>query len=513
MSYSRKEVSIYNYSIEDFHNVLMTELLINTRLVIENERNKKLHSLSMGVDVCCRVIIEICALLTADQKGEFTDKQKALFFLQYLSVEINRRMKKGSTNDEIAKASDNSYHLLLSEYKRITGCDDETAVKMAKTKIKEILVKYGEPSIPHFTSFIKKYLGEDYLKYREQLNVFIHPSYIGTKNNTELLPGIESIREKIINRVLTLAYQFISVDRPQAYLKTRWNDEVVDAFTIQTIDKIEKESHLLCTALEKNEEWKNTKLKNFLPRRVISFSVKRMCETLNDCILCESLGYKAQVMAKAKPFLEFVSFLGYFMDQSERINLDVISFFITSKLSFQRTEQELFHIIEKVNRKEPLNTDENEKYENHIKDYKDWYDELKKENCISVAWETFIENAPKNRIYYIGQDINYKYINLLREQIMHYLSDDEKVASSLLSYYFISSMIGHVSAFKSTFKENKMFWLIPNMISFLTAVLKPIDDVYSIGYFIRGMEEIKNDIFQHNKETRLNQMSEKYKAF
>ena len=53
----QRRVDVYNYSVDDFEPILFKELLINVRLILENEKHGNFSS--MGVDVCSRVIIYI----------------------------------------------------------------------------------------------------------------------------------------------------------------------------------------------------------------------------------------------------------------------------------------------------------------------------------------------------------------------------------------------------------------------------------------------------------------------
>ena len=74
---TENNIDAYNYQTSDFEKILFNDLLTNIFVIIENKRHNNL--MSMGVDVCARVIIEICALLKAGQKGLINDTQKKLF--------------------------------------------------------------------------------------------------------------------------------------------------------------------------------------------------------------------------------------------------------------------------------------------------------------------------------------------------------------------------------------------------------------------------------------------------
>lgn len=506
-NFLHKEINVNNYSPNDFYDVLLSELLINTRLVLENERINNLSS--MGVDVCCRVIIEICALLEADKSGNFTDNQKKLFLLEYLGPDIQKQQNK-IIHEELKSLLKSPYDKLIGEYRAIIGCNEEEAEKIVSKR--RAFLEYGGEMFPHFNGFVKRYLGEEYTAYREKLSVFIHPSYTESRNFLVSIPGIESKREKIINKVLTLAYEYMPVVDSQAYLKSRWNDEVVDEYHLSLMSSIEDEFWALFKKFEKKEIWKDTILDHDSARKVISSSIRKLCAVLIDCLMCESLGLSAQVVARAKSYIEMTSLLGYFIG-SNNIVLDTKSFYYTSIMTYWDKEQALHEILKKVDKGIELKEIEQDIYNKRIGFYKEWYQELKEENYIPVSEEEFVREAPKSLIYYINQDWkNYRYRDLVEDMIKHYISfGDRKRIRELLCDYDFSAKLGHASAYKSKLKENKIFSLIPNMIHFLTSVLDDLIHIDAVAIFVDRMNSIKEQIEMDTKNKYNSVMNQTYK--
>ena len=504
-AFSHKEISVFNYSVTDFYDVLMSELLVNIRLVIENERINNLKS--MGVDVCCRVIIEICALLSADKKGEFTDEQKKLFLLQYLGTEIQKQQKHKFIHEELKALLKNPYDQLVNEYKNIIGCNEDEASKIASRY--RVFLEYGGKKFNSFNSFIKKYLGSEFSSYREKLNLFIHPSYTEARQFLPSIPELDSKRERIINQVLTLGYQYIENLVSDEYIKTRWNDSVIDEDHLELIEEIETEFTTLFKTFNKRDIWEGTMLTKDSVRLIVFSSIRKLCSVLIDCFLCESLGLNTQVMARAKSFIEMTTMLGVFANSND-IDLDARSFYYTSYMTFCAKEPFLFETIKKVNKGKPLNEEEQAIYNKWIEHFKEWYQKLTEKRPFPVDEETFVRDAPKSLIYYIKPDLEYKYRDLVKEMLNRHIKENF-IIGELVCDYDYSARLGHASAYKSKLKENKMFSLIPNLIHYQNCVLDRFSNYEPFAYFVERMSYVRETIEQNKRDSYEQRMTKTYK--
>ena len=503
--FSHKEISVSNYSVNDFYDVLMSELLINIRLVIENERINNMSS--MGVDVCCRVIIETCALLEANKKGEFTDQQKKLFLLQYLAADIQKQQKNKVLHEELRAFLQNPYDRLINEFRTIIGCDEETAVSLS-TKY-HVFLEYGGRKFSSFNGFIKRYLGEEYTTCREKLSVFIHPSFLESKAYIKTAPKVEVDREKIINKVLTLGYQYLPSNKSETYQKTRWNDIVLNEKSESFMNKIENEFMALFKSYNKREVWEDTLLEHDFVRLVVFSCVRKLCAVLIDCFLCESLELNAQIMARAKAYLEMASLLGAFFDSSDILAMTK-SFHCVSLITYHEKDPLVYEVIKKANKGKKLSEAEQQLYDTRKEYYADWYEKLSETIELTVNIEQFVEEAPNSLTYYIKQDLNYRYRDLLKEMLNKYIRENF-IIKELINDYDFSARLGHASAYKSKLKENKMFSLIPNLIHYLVSILDHLPNVKVVDIFLGRMNSIREEIEQDKKNTYDQGLSKIYK--
>ena len=503
--FSHKEISVSNYSVNDFYDVLMSELLTNIRLVIENERINNMSS--MGVDVCCRVIIETCALLEADKKGEFTDEQKKLFLLQYLATDIQKQQQKKVVHEELRALLKNPYDQLINEFRSIVGCDEETAISISNKY--HVFLEYGGRKFPSFGGFIKRYLGQEYTTCRERLNVFIHPSFFGSKSSFISSPKIDANREKIINKVLTLGYQYLPPSENDSYQKTRWNDIVLNEKEESFMIKIENEFLIFFKTFNKREVWEDTVLEHDFVRLVVFTCIRKLCSVLIDCFLCESLDLNAQIMARAKAYLEMTSLLGVFFD-SDDIFLMTKSFHSISLITYHEKDPSIHEILKKANKGKQLNEIEQQLYDSHKDFFAEWYDKICETKKLEVSKEQFVEEAPNSLTYYIKQDLNYRYRDLMKEMLNKYVRENH-IIRELISDYDFSARLGHASAYKSKLKENKMFSLIPNLIHYLVSVLDCLSNVEEVYVFLEKINSIREEIEQDKKNMHNQELSRVYK--
>ena len=218
---SLKKIDIYNYDVDDFEPILIHELLMNIRLIIENEKLNNLQS--MGVDICCRILIEISALLEASKEDKLTDTQKKLFLLNYLASDIKKQTKKGNQNEEIAKILNQKYDKVISEYQNLLNLNYQDAEHVSKRYFN--FLEYGGAKVyKNFTGFVAAVLGSEYASYRGKIDIFIHPSYTGTER-VVFNENLGKEREKIINRALTLASNYVPPFESEGYVKSKWNNE------------------------------------------------------------------------------------------------------------------------------------------------------------------------------------------------------------------------------------------------------------------------------------------------
>ena len=97
--------------------------------------------MSMGVDVCARVIIEICALLKAAEKGLINDTQKKLFLLEYIYTDIKAKKPQNVDKEVLDRLYTRPYNKIISDIKELLGVDDKRAKEILEER--RFFMRYG----------------------------------------------------------------------------------------------------------------------------------------------------------------------------------------------------------------------------------------------------------------------------------------------------------------------------------------------------------------------------------
>ena len=346
----------YHYNEENFDPILFHELLINVRLILENEKPSVNNMNSMGVDVACRIIIEICALLEANKQGKITDIQKKLFLLNYLTVDMDKQINK-SMPDELRELLQNPYDKVIKDYQTLLGCSRAQAEQVNSERYS--FLKYGGKTYSGWSSFIKTILGEEFVEYREMLNMFIHPAYTDTKI-TYFDEKLEDDRKKIINRILTLASSNIPELVNNDYVKSKWNDEYIDADNLERIKLIKKAFKETFKHNHNDEKWQNTSLEDDNTRYMAFSCFKKLGSTLIDMLICESLGLRNQTIIRVKSFAEMTSMLGVLI-RCEDIDGIFDDFIRVSALFITNKHKNYYEVFNKVDSGNQLTENEEKK--------------------------------------------------------------------------------------------------------------------------------------------------------
>ena len=496
-------VDIYNYSLDDFEPILLYELLDNIRLIIENERQNNLSS--MGVDICCRVIIEECALLRAHKNDWITDAQRALFLLEYLSADIDAHIKKADKT-ELKELFENKKQKLLEEYQRILNCDINKAKEVATAR-RAYLQYGGKRYYPSMNVFVLASLGKDYLLYREKLNIFIHPSYTEGEHFA-YDKDIENERKRIINTVLSLGLQFVPELDDKVYRKTKWNNEYLDEWTLSTIKSLRKQFKETFKYDQHDESYDESNLKNNATRWIIFSCFRKLEDVFVDMLICDSLNMKTQIASRCKAFLEMVSMLGSFVEVSDldRTTEDFVMSTITA-LSMK----ENYRIFDKIQKHKKLSEAEELKYDELLTTLDRYYVDFKKNHDYPSCEEEFAIGMRSSMLYFINPDVSYSHKNLTIDMINKFIGD-VSTRKRLISDYHWSSKLGHVCAYKNTYKENKLYNLLPDLIHYFNEILDRIYDVEGSEALVDYLDALKKEIISLNKEAYNNEQSKIYKA-
>ena len=506
---NQRKVDIYNYSVDDFRPVLFQELLTNTRLILENQKINNLSS--MGVDVCARVIIEICTLLWADKTNRFTDEQKKLFLLDYFGVEYNKMAQKDAP-EELKEYLARPYNKIIEEYMNILGCSKEEAIKIAEER--RAFLKYGgKRKYPTFLSFVLSILKVDYVECREMINFFIHPSYTVFQKKAHNGTSLSSERERIINKVLALASKNIPEIENKEYVKSKWNNNYIDDDTQTIINNLKKYFKQAYKnpfeTRDYSEYWNESILDNPETRNIIFSCIDRIKCTLIDILMCESFGLKTQVIARMKSIFEMISMVGKLL-KSNNIDVDVDNFTTHSKIFITLKNQQIYSIIKKYDSGESLDEREQKTINHYFEIIGEWYDEFKKTRDYPSSVEEFDKNIRLYPLYYLNPDPTYKYSKLFNEVLMNYI-DNKKIQNEIINDYKWSAMLGHVSAYNSELRMNKAYRYIPNLLTYLISVLSIIDVSPSTEELIDYLKFLVNEIRDNNRTKYEEDLSSKYK--
>ena len=503
---SLKKVDIYNYDVDDFEPILIHELLMNIRLIIENEKLNNLQS--MGVDICCRILIEISALLKASREGKLTDTQKKLFLLNYLAGDIQKQSQKGSQNDEISRILNAKYDKVINEYQSLLNLDYKDAEYVSKGYF-NFLQYGGTKSYKNFTGFVATILGTEFVSYRGKIDIFIHPSY----TESELVVFNENLgqeREKIINRVLTLASSFVPPFESEGYVKSKWNNEYISEEYLSVIKNVKKVFKATFKFHSKDDRWNETKLSNHYDRWVLYSCFRKLEAALVDTFVCESLNLRTKSITRCKAFVEMTSMVGAII-KSEHVSETISEFVKFSALAVKMKESDSHEMFKKVDAHKKLNDKEEKMYLDYLADMDDWFGDFKNNHGYPENEFEFAMRVRDSNLYFLSEKENYSYPNLVHDTMNYYLKGT-KTLTQLFNDYLWAEKIGHACAYQNLYRENKSFNLIPNMIDYLIVIFnKTFDTIVDEEDFCPTLTSIADNIREQNKANHEQMLSSKYK--
>lgn len=498
-------IDIYNYSVGNFEPILIHELAVNTLIVLENE--KKNNILSAGVDINCRIIIEIAALIKAGRESKLSDVQKKLFLLNFLSNDV-KKASESSVVEEISSILNKSYNRVVSEYMSILNIDKEQAEAIIEDR--ESYLKYGsEKPYNKINILVKDILGDKYVLARELLNVYIHPSSLG--NNTDKSKTkIEGTRMQAINAALKLSDELIPNANTGSYSKSVVDEEFLDETTVQQIDEIKEQFKVTFKFDPYDEDWKDTRLEDPLTRRVMVFNFRKLRDMLIDLLICESLGYRRHIIAKCKSFIEMAAMITK-MNEAENIDQFAEDFTDATRVSIMR--KYVYDALKKVEHNCPIK-DKKEKrnLEAYLEFIEEFYLRRNPEGDLSSEhYQEFKNGVIENPVYFVENSVKTGFRKLVYESVNRYIKN-EKVRRQLLSDYENSLRIDHANAYHNQFNEVKSFSLIPNLIDYM---LVAYDVAYSfeVEEFINYFKNFNQEYRQKNLDKHNEQIGQIYRKY
>ena len=500
---TENNIDVYNYQTSDFEKILFNDLLTNIFVIIENKRHNNL--MSMGVDVCARVIIEICALLKAAERGHINDTQKKLFLLEYIYTDIKAKKPQNVDKEVLDRLYTRPYNKIISDIKELLGVDDKRAKEILEER--RFFMRYGGVVVANtMLAFVKCTLGSEICAMREKINIFIHPCFYD-KTNGIWKSDSESERETVINQVLTLGDMFIPEYPSEGYVKTKWNNQYVDVDTIALIKVIKKafkdELKDPFKSKDPNDYYKDKKLADRVTRYTIFACFKKIGATLVDMLICESLGMRMQTLARQKCYAEMISVLGHFATV-DNIDEVVKDFIFASDMSILFRKKERFHMFNKIDRHKKLTKEEEKMYDDYLEAMDNWHEDFKKHHGYPDTPEEFADKIRKQLLYYIKPDYNYK--ALVKDYSQKYVKQSDTY-HMINNDYKLSAMLGHACTYKSKYKENKISYLIPNLIRYTIAV----SEAYELFGLSDSLNGISDCIVGNIKQNKSDALDEKYK--
>lgn len=493
----KKVIDVYNYSVDDFEQFLISELTLHLLVILENERNDNIQS--AGVDISCRVIIETMALLKAASNGLLSDAQKKIFLLSYLAEDMENNLKK-NINSELKDLLRKPYNKLISEYQTILDVDELKAKEISRDRI--AFLKYGgeKRQFNSYNAIIKATLGGDAVKARENANVFIHPSYAGS-GMVGTNEGIDSDRLKTINQVLTAASEYIPEFNPGKYVKSINNVEFLDEETVYAISKIKKLSKE-ALKLTRDEVWNNTIVAHERTRAIIFWCFKKMISIIIDLLICESLDYRTLTVAKSKSLIEMISMIGLIMKTND---VDDKAFSLVKSTMMALSIKNDYSFFEKIKNGQEEKLDKSKQnYQKYISFVRKWYEESVSSKEIDLSFDDFRVGVLNSQIYFLYFDSTLQFKEMVRSGLNQYLKDEKYKCSQLYFDYVWSLKVDHACTYKSEYRENKSFSLVPNLIDFFLSVFEKINHTDETEELSDYLKDYSN-WYRNNTKNKMNE--------
>lgn len=283
---------------EYFTNAILSDIYTNCSSLVMNllANNKN----SIGIDYNCRTIIEAFAILKMVSLNKISDEQLKLFRNQYVIVDfINVKKLFNKENSPYKEPIINQYNDVIKDYCKFYNCTKDKLLSSFVDDPNFFLKKTIGDNI-NFYNLISKYGA---IKMSSQMYSFFsiieHPH---TFFDDTFAEKIYEIRDIYIKQILDYVVEFLKHTKQIIFSE---KEQGFRELYTNNIDLINNKVNIRALEIVFNEIIQKT----CVPSNNIY--QKKYFEIIRDLFVdmenSMSLGYKEQVIAKFKAFLEFIS--------------------------------------------------------------------------------------------------------------------------------------------------------------------------------------------------------------
>ena len=385
---------------------------------------------SIGVDQCCRTIIESFVILRMMEKeGVISDLQAKVFRYQYALVDKDNFRGKISEEDRetpIYKRLLQDSNTAMDALSELYGIPKKQLKGKKGLDDPNIYLKRKPEDSISFAHLLKEYpvFGEASNRIYEFFSLFAHPRF---EMKPELEKAFFDIRQKHIGVILDYLIKYL------AAIKRLIKDDEVPGFNEDFVNNpilVNNRNNILQVDMAFRIVASQT---CFFEEGWDAYSFMYLGQLKGlviDMMIVESLGYREQIIGKFKPFLEYASVysvLGSIQDLEE---------FKTRKMAFCLSSR--LQIIEHL---KAMGLVDNEAYLPQVRDiYKSFY---RKE--YGDTFESFYNELSKNSLYFLRKEGKKSYNIVVKEAIAKVIPEKDRELVFFL--YKLAKDMSHASGY------------------------------------------------------------------
>ena len=385
---------------------------------------------SIGVDQCCRTIIESFVILKMmGKEGVISDLQAKIFRYQYALVDKDNFRGKLSEEDRETQIYQRLLHdcnTAMDSLSELYGISKKQLKGKVDLDDPNLYLKRKPGDSINFAHLLEDYpvFDEASTRIYEFFSLFTHPRF---EMKPELEKAFFDLRQKHIDVILDYLVQYL------AAIKRLVKDDEVSGFNEDFVNnpllannrnnilQVDKAFHIVASQTCFFEEgWD-----------AYSFMyLGQLRGLLIDMMIAESLGYREQIIGKFKPFMEYASVysvLGSIQDLEE---------FKTRKTAFCYSSR--LQIIEHL---KALGLGDNETDLPQVRDiYESFY-----QKEYGDTFEYFYNELSKNSLYFLRKDGKKSYNIVVKEAIAKVIPEKDRELVFFL--YKLAKDMSHASGY------------------------------------------------------------------